>query len=316
MPRSYWCIGIAAVSLSLGYPVDRADCAQPSTEQSQNKPENRADPAPLIAVQNQLDRIAIAIERSQDNPDADDEKKRAENDLAAQQGMEKWAFWMFMAAAVSTILSVIGVFLIWRTLFHTRRAADAAWDAVEDTNIATKAMLEANEIANNAQRPWVSISVEITSIRCSDLHASVYYRVAFRNIGNFAAENVNAGVEIKLLGADFDTEIPKEFSNFSKVIVSQVTLLPQEEIVLDGKKYLDFKKFSWFSKDEKECSHCIVLPYVTYYYGTSSFLWTFRPKIVKWRQSKRTNRYFTKEMPTPISQVDIIVEPVAGQNTR
>jgi hypothetical protein len=58
--------------------------------------------------------------------------RREIEDLAAQKEMAKWAFWMLVASVVGSLLTIVGLFFVWRTLHHTRRAADYARDSVDD----------------------------------------------------------------------------------------------------------------------------------------------------------------------------------------
>lgn len=63
----------------------------------------------------------------------------------AQEQMAFWASTMFWAALMTLIVTSIGTFLIWRQIKLTRKA-------VEGTNEATKAMQEANRIAETNHR--------------------------------------------------------------------------------------------------------------------------------------------------------------------
>lgn len=71
-------------------------------------------------------------------------------DLDAQEAMAKWAFWMLVVAACGTALSFIGIFLVWRTLLHTRRAADFSGAAIQETKAATAAAISASEAATES----------------------------------------------------------------------------------------------------------------------------------------------------------------------
>ncbi|MBW8296170.1 hypothetical protein [Sphingopyxis sp.] len=71
-------------------------------------------------------------------------------DLAAQEDMAFWAMWMFVAAMATFVVTSLGTLLIWRQVKLTRVA-------VEDTGKATMAMERQNEIAEQSQRPWLSV---------------------------------------------------------------------------------------------------------------------------------------------------------------
>lgn len=81
-----------------------------------------ANAAENVQVAANLGRIASALEAQNTDTDAD----RKQRDLNAQEGMAKWAKWMFWAAAAQAILAGIGIVLIWITFQETRRAADSA----------------------------------------------------------------------------------------------------------------------------------------------------------------------------------------------
>lgn len=78
---------------------------------------------------------------------------RADADLQAQQDMAFYALLMFIATAATVILTGLGLYFIKRTL-------DATLRAVEDTGKATQAMLRQTEIAEEARRPWVHITLK------------------------------------------------------------------------------------------------------------------------------------------------------------
>ena len=52
-------------------------------------------------------------------------------DLLAQEAMAEWAFWMLIASLVGSMLTLVGLGFVWRTLHHTRRTADYAGMAID-----------------------------------------------------------------------------------------------------------------------------------------------------------------------------------------
>lgn len=80
--------------------------------------------------------------------EASQEQARGEQDLSAQQRAASAALASAVVALLTLIISVIGVWFVKRTL-------DATLVAVEDNSIATNAMIDANNIAANADRPWI-----------------------------------------------------------------------------------------------------------------------------------------------------------------
>lgn len=111
----------------------------------------------------QIDRDRAGLpyfaERIASDSDPADGTEREKRDLAAQESMSVWAFWMLITAAVSAGITAIGTgFLLWQIKL-TRKA-------VEDTGKATTAMERQNEIAaeslaharvvtNTELRPWL-----------------------------------------------------------------------------------------------------------------------------------------------------------------
>lgn len=92
---------------------------------------------------------------------------REEADLAAQQEMASWSLPMFLAAVASVAFTGIGILLIWRTLHHTRRAADAAFDAAKQAEKAAAAAVESIEITKTSSttqlRAYLTIDLVISN---------------------------------------------------------------------------------------------------------------------------------------------------------
>lgn len=82
-------------------------------------------------------------ERAIANPQPASGQDHEKRDLAAQESMAVWAFWMMLVAAFSAIVTTIGTVFLYKQIRLTR-------EAVEDTGKATIAMREGNEIARAA----------------------------------------------------------------------------------------------------------------------------------------------------------------------
>jgi hypothetical protein len=87
-------------------------------------------------AQEQMQRRCVAMEAHaliacvREIIEASDEHQRANYDLAAQQGMDEWAFWMMWTGVFSAGVTAIGVYWVKETLAETRKAVRAADDAV------------------------------------------------------------------------------------------------------------------------------------------------------------------------------------------
>lgn len=107
---------------------------------------------------------------------ASHEAQRSEADLSAQRQMSDWAFWALIVGILMAFITTIGTYLIFRQVELTRKA-------VEDTGNATDAMLDANEIARAAQRPWVAIDCHLVKFERKSHFMTAELIVEFKNIG-------------------------------------------------------------------------------------------------------------------------------------
>lgn len=122
--------------------------------------------------------VAEAVEASHAQVDS-------RQDLYAQKDMASYAFWMLIVSALTLLATAVGVFFVKRTL-------DATIDAVEDTGIATQAMIDANQIAREVAhvqtRPYLLIdrrNVEVSLGRYG--LSNVFIRVPMQNFGSTPA---------------------------------------------------------------------------------------------------------------------------------
>lgn len=130
---------------------------QSRADKAQDKPKDDATPLALKSIQDEINRIARAIEAQKDEAEAKTKNEREESDLQAQWQMARWAENMFWIALGSLALTVVGIFLLWRTLHYTKKAVEeagaatkAANAAVEVTNMAAQAQLRAYVCNNGA----------------------------------------------------------------------------------------------------------------------------------------------------------------------
>ena len=163
----------------------------------------------------------------------------AREDLVAQQDMVFWAMLMFFATLATVAITAIGVWFVKRTL-------DATLKAVEDTGHATDAMIRANDIAENAQRPWLDVDLEFDWGLRDEKSITLSCNVIVKNIGGMPARNANFG---HYLGYRYGNS-KKEFSKIAKGLVdfdrgyhSDITVLPggtskdQELIFLEPSEF-------------------------------------------------------------------------------
>jgi len=169
---------------ALAQPIRDSPAAQPGTNKTQEKPQTDNTPLALEAIKSEMQRIGRATEALKDSPDPKKED-REQRDVDAQEQMAYWAWAMFVAAAVSVVLTAVGLILILGTLLYTRNAVSEA--------------REGNKIARQAERPWLAIESvaatdDFTSKAGSGIQLSV--GITLKNSGRSPAVNVRATCEI------------------------------------------------------------------------------------------------------------------------
>ena len=124
--------------------------------------------------------------------------------------MAFWAMAMFFAALLGTILTGAGVFLIWRTLEATKRAAVAAEGAVTEAKNATKAAQEAVNVTRDIGRAQVRAYVTIKSaaIYFGGDDGGPFIQIVAANSGQSPARSFVWVPEIRYL-ADVEADIRK-----------------------------------------------------------------------------------------------------------
>ena len=112
-----------------------------SFDSDQNSQSYAADAAQKI--QNDCVGLAGGVDKKclEEAIKASAEYQQGENDLEAQRGMSKWAFWLLVITSGQLFATIVGLVYLKGTL-------DATREAVEDTGLATTAMQEANKISN------------------------------------------------------------------------------------------------------------------------------------------------------------------------
>jgi hypothetical protein len=141
---------VAAIGISLAGSVQAQTVGHRSSNssatQSQAKPQTDASPAISVAVQNNIQRIAGALESANKKPPSETDERNAK----AQERVANWTPWLFGVALLEAIITAGGVYLVYRTLFATRqavrhaeRAADAAERALTASRISSEKQLRA-----------------------------------------------------------------------------------------------------------------------------------------------------------------------------
>jgi hypothetical protein len=213
MSRRYWLPLIAVVGLTLpvhAQSVGNQSAHKPSATQGAPKPKADAPPAISVAVQDDIKRIARALETANDKPESAAEKSRAEQDLQAQKDMVTWARGMFWAGVAELLLTVAGVLLIWRTLRaswaaarEAKRAADAAHTALEDSRISSEQQLRAY--------------VNVSKMRAKLEGNLLWFKIIFVNAGQTPAHGLRSAMNIWMDTFAIANEEPVPTIEFEKL---------------------------------------------------------------------------------------------------
>ncbi|MDF1732963.1 MAG: hypothetical protein P1U49_15775 [Minwuia sp.] len=222
MSRSYWRAIIAALGISLtcaSYAQEEAEDpprTEERTAEDGSEPRDSQQPIDLTAIENLIKRIATAIEAEENQEDRSWEKDYASRDLDAQEGMAKWTFWILITTGASVVVTAAGVILVYFTLKHSRRAADAAFKMVDEAKETTKAGKDAAlaafnqaKTAENAyrrlERPYLLLRVEHVGGLHKPGSNTAHIKIRFHNHGRLPA--VLVSVKLRLLDAPDPTNL-------------------------------------------------------------------------------------------------------------
>ena len=146
---------------------------QPRQEESVAKGENAAqsespDPIDLSPA---LQGIEAAIRELKAEVDKVEQERQQENDrrdLMAQEGMARWAFWMFIASGATVLLTLAALLTIIGTLFQTKRAADASVEMVDQAKASTTAAIKAVEVTREMGIAQTRAYVDVTAASAAE----------------------------------------------------------------------------------------------------------------------------------------------------
>lgn len=126
----------------------------------------------------------------EDATNQQEQERRDNRDLAAQEGMALWAEYVFYATAATVLITQIGLLMIWRTLHHTRRAADYAKDMVLEAQKTTIAADQSVEVARQIGEAQTRAYLHCSGAKYKRNKDHVSAILEIENIGNSPASNV------------------------------------------------------------------------------------------------------------------------------
>lgn len=167
------------------------------------------------------------VERAIANPQPTTGKDNEIRDLAAQEASALWAFWIVLFSALSVLVTTVGTILLYKQIVLTRQA-------VEDTDEATQAMREANEIARDTAKRQLRAYVGVEDATVSNFRVgeSPLFKVFAWNRGQTPAYDVRL-LGIVVAGTGEPGRIGVRFRKLKEG--SRATLAPQQKFMLDNK---------------------------------------------------------------------------------
>jgi hypothetical protein len=152
------------VAAAYGKPKQATD-ANSSAQNPPNRISQQPEPIVPLVIQNDIDRIANALETANKHPKAAGEEQQARDDLKAQRKIATSAQAMPWIAAFEVLVTLGGVVLVGLTLKATRRAAKAARKTVKqmrkNARLELRAYLEVVPIASPGMDTQEGMNVEI-----------------------------------------------------------------------------------------------------------------------------------------------------------
>jgi hypothetical protein len=163
MPIRTSCLGILILALLASGPAFTQSVGHharndASAAESSRKPSRNAKPNDLVPIQDAVNRVASALETANKKQPSKQDEDYSRRNVEAQESLVFWAPFMFGVGVVETLVTLVGVIFVWRTL-------KAAW--------ATKT--EAERAANEAKR-----QADISEKTFTNLEAPYIYPTALR----------------------------------------------------------------------------------------------------------------------------------------
>lgn len=212
MSKSGWIIAVALV-LSLASAEVWSQVA-PNNEPSQEESATDANDAgqeqsgQFISLTTALQNIEAAIRdliTEEDKVEAERQQENERRDLAAQEQMAVWSFWMTLATIGGVIATFVGLALIAITLHHTKRAADYTKEMLREAERSAAAAEGAVAATRDVGEKQVRAYLHIKDIRVilGRKPGQIGIGITVANAGQSPAIAVGATIRIEARSRDF-----------------------------------------------------------------------------------------------------------------
>lgn len=293
--------GLAALFLAFGMGAYVTGLNNP--EQERYEPYRYAPDKPL-----EIDPAAAGepnAQALQDRTPCEQPKGRDESDLCAQwkaaSAGERNTLWTARGFWIGVVGSAL---LLWQIAL-TRQA-------VEDTSEATEAMREANHIAANTQRPWISISANLVSLELIGRRViSFGYVVQFKNTGAMVAEAFFPEIEFVPMDAEFLEHMKESFETFEKnERIQDTAVIPGDAYEYAGQSSRVVEYLPWETREglRKDC-YLILLAMCRYRIpGDPKWHFSMQGFSIGQNRSLVDNRNFSFDFPDTLTINDMVVK--------
>ena len=247
MPRSYWLPAVAlglALTAVQAKPVQQAPSANANAKEGHSQPQSSAQPLPLAGIHHNADRTAKPLKSNNAGDRRTKEDERAQEDLDAQKQMATAASNAVIVGGIEAFITFIGVLLVGWTLYHTKRAADAARDAAKEakraSDTASDGLVQSEEQMQREMRAYVA--VEPGGINWLIGRDDAIGHVVLRNVGKLPASEVYLLAHMKIAPRqNFVFTAPEEPNIVQRTVQPGATMtqgtykyLPVNDVIQSG----------------------------------------------------------------------------------
>lgn len=166
------------------------------------EPPNESPASAASAIQSRIERIATPHAAEATGGKSNDEKKREQDDLEAQQDMAFWAKAMFFATLIGAAVSSFATWLLYLTLKQSRRATFAALRAA----VAGR---QSVRVANNSAEKQLRAYALVKSVIVERRHfGHEVVTVHIHNFGQTPARDLEYWINVNSATRGLIGEVP------------------------------------------------------------------------------------------------------------
>jgi len=226
--------------------------------------------------------IPDPVERAIANPSPQSGQDHEKRDLAAQESMAVWAFYMTLIAGVTALVTGVGTYFIAAQVKLTQKA-------IRGTEDATRAMVRQNELTEASQRAWLVVEPKAIEAAYQRKGLNFKWECLFKNVGQTVASEATFCVVARCKApADF-THVDDYLAQARQRLNNAVTNVIPNECIMGGNGVI-YEMVDAFHHLEQKESVSLIMAAVARYkiHADSDWHYTERVFAITIRQ-----RWFT-----------------------